>query len=155
MNLEEWIAAFKNWSFISCGELHCDSAKIKTMINYSLFYLRQCESLDWSDCLVVLLLSATHFWKSGHARLIRRCFSLSQCFRAGIFSSLSRPLPAPFDSPHLLLSSGSFKMALSQANCALKQNACTAGYVYSNPSTQLRAQNKDFGAVSQTDFTRV
>ena len=115
---------------------------------------RQCESLDWRVSLVVLLLSATHFWKSGHARLIR-CFSLSQCFWAGIFSSLSRPLPAAFDSPHLLLSSGSFKMALSQANCALKENACTAGYVYSNPSTQLRAQNKDFGAVSQTDFTRV
>ena len=36
-----------NWSFISCGELHCDSVKIKTMINSSLFFLRQCESLDW------------------------------------------------------------------------------------------------------------
>ena len=46
--------------FISCEEL-----------------LRQCESLDWSDCLVVLLLSATHFRKSGHARLIRGCSSLS------------------------------------------------------------------------------
>ena len=51
------------------------------------------------DCFVVLLLSAAHFQKSGHARLIRRCFSFSQCFRAGVFSSLSRPLPAPFDSP--------------------------------------------------------
>ena len=30
------------------------------------------------------------------------------------------------DSPHLL-SSGSFNMALSRANCALKENACTAG----------------------------
>ena len=39
-----------------------------------------------------------------------------------------RPLPAPFDSPHLLLSSGSFNMARSRANCALKENACTAGY---------------------------
>ena len=38
-----------------------------------------------------------------------------------------RPLPAPFDSPHLLLSSGSFNMALLRANCALEQNACTAG----------------------------
>ena len=80
-----------NWSFISCGELHCDSVKIKTMINSSLFFLRQCESLDWSDCLVVLLLSATHFQKSGHVRLIRGCFSFSQCFRAGVFSSLSPP----------------------------------------------------------------
>ena len=51
------------------------------------------------DCFVVLLLSATHFPKSGHAWLIRRCFSFSQCFRADVFSSLSRPLPAPFDSP--------------------------------------------------------
>ena len=48
------------------------------------------------------------------------------------FSLLSpRPLPAPFDSPHLLLSSGSFNMALSRANCALKENACTAGYIAS------------------------
>ena len=39
-----------------------------------------------------------------------------------------RPLPAPFDSPHLLLSLGSFNMALSRANCALKENARTAGY---------------------------
>ena len=47
------------------------------------------------------------------------------------FSLLSpRPLPAPFDSRHLLLSSGSFNMALSRANCALKENACTAGYSY-------------------------
>ena len=38
---------------------------------------RQCESLDWSNCLVVLLLSAPHFRKSGHARLIRGCSSLS------------------------------------------------------------------------------
>ena len=38
------------------------------------------------------------------------------------------PLPAPFDSPYLLLSSGSFNIALSRANCALKENACTAGY---------------------------
>ena len=61
------------------------------MINSSLLFLRQCESLDWSDCLVVLLLSATHFRKSGHACLIRGCFSFSQCFQAGVFSSLSPP----------------------------------------------------------------
>ena len=88
-----------NWSFISCGELHCDSVKIKTMINSSLFFLRQCESLDWGDCLVVLLLSATHFRKSSHALLIRGCFSFSQCFRAGVFSSLSPPpLTRPISS---------------------------------------------------------
>ena len=47
------------------------------------------------------------------------------------FSLLSPcPLSAPFDSPHLLLSSGSFNMALSRANCALKENACTVGYVW-------------------------
>ena len=102
--------------FISCGELHCDSVKIKTMINSSLFFLRQCESLDWSDCLVVLLLSATHFRKSGHVRLIRGCFSFSQCFRQA-FSLLSpRPIPAPFNSPHLLLYSGSFNMALQHGS---------------------------------------
>ena len=82
-----------NWSFISCGELHCDSVKIKTMINSSLFFLRQCESLNWSVCFVVLLLSANHFPTSGHARLIRGCFSFSQCFWAGVFSSLSLPPP--------------------------------------------------------------
>ena len=63
------------------------------MINSSLFFSRQCKSLDWSDCLVVFLLSATHFWKSGHAHLIRGCFSFSQCFSAGVFSSLSPPPP--------------------------------------------------------------
>ena len=69
------------------------------MINSSLFFLRQCESLDWSDCFVVLLLSATHFRKSGHARLIGGCFSISQCFRAGVFSSLSAPSPLPLTRP--------------------------------------------------------
>ena len=45
------------------------------------------------------------------------------------FSLLSpRPLPSPFDSHYFLLSSGSFNMALSRANCALIENACTAGY---------------------------
>ena len=85
-----------NWSFISCGELHCDSVKIKTMINSSLFFLRQCKSLDWNDCFVVSLLLATHFRKSSHARLIRGCFSFSQCFRVGVFSSLSPPPPRSF-----------------------------------------------------------
>ena len=69
-----------NWCTVtpSCNrELHCDSVKIKAMINSNLFFLRQCDSLDWIDCLVVLLLSATHFPKSGHAHLIRGCFSFS------------------------------------------------------------------------------
>ena len=39
-------------------------------------------------------MSATHFRNSGQARLIRGCFSSSQCFRAGVFSSLSPP-PTP------------------------------------------------------------
>ena len=49
-----WIAIYRyefrrmnrslNWSFIRCGELHCDSVQIKTMINSSLFFLRQRES---------------------------------------------------------------------------------------------------------------
>ena len=82
-----------NWSFIGCGELHCDSVKIRTMINPNLFFLRQYEFLDWNDCLVVLLLSATHFQRSGHARLIRGCFSFPQCFWEGVFSSLSPPPP--------------------------------------------------------------
>ena len=112
-----------NWSFMSCGELHCDSVKIKTTINSSLFFLRQCDSLEWSDGFVVLLLSATQFRKSGHARLIRGCFSFSECFWAGVFSSLS-PLPprslwlAP--SPPLF-TSGSFNMALSRANLRSKK----------------------------------
>ena len=89
-----------NWSFIGCGELHCDSVKIKTMINSSLFFLRQCESLDWSDCLIVLLLSATHFRKSRHARLIRGCFAFSQCLRRRRFLfSLPTPSPLPLTRP--------------------------------------------------------
>ena len=54
------------------------------------------ESLDWSNSLVILVLSATHFRESRHARLIRGCFSFSQCFLAGVFSSLS---PLPLTSP--------------------------------------------------------
>ena len=105
-----------NWSFISCGELHCDSVKIKTMINSSLFFLRQCESLDWSDCLVVLLLSATHFRKSGHARLIRGCFSFSQCFRAGVFSSLSPlPLTRPISSSLREVSTWRFREQIARS----------------------------------------
>ena len=131
-----------NWSFISCGELHCDSVKIKTMINSSLFFLRQCESLDWNDCFVVSLLLATHFRKSSHAQLIRGCFSFSQCFPAGVFSSLSPPPPrslwlAPF--PPLF----GFNIALSwaktfacpkktpalQATLEKKSNVCNNWYV--------------------------
>ena len=82
-----------NWSFISCGELHSDSVKIKTMINSSLLFLRQCESLNWRDCLVVLLLSATHLRKSGHAHLIRGCFSFSQRLRVLFSLPASSPLP--------------------------------------------------------------
>ena len=108
-----------NWSFISCGELHCDSVKIKTMINSSLFFLRQCESLDWSDwlfCYCRLLISGravTRVW-------IRWCFSFSQCFRKGVFSSLSPPPPRSLDSPHFLLSSGSFNMAHSKKTPVLQ-----------------------------------
>ena len=122
MNLEEWIAASTGAS--TAVELHCDSVKIKTMINSSLLFLRRCESLDWSDCLVVLLLSATHFRKSGHARLIRGCFSFSQCFLASVFCSLSPPPPRSlWNSPHLLVSSGSFNIKrgiydLSELFCA-------------------------------------
>ena len=48
-------------------------------------------------------MSATHFRSNGQARLIRGCFSSSQCFRAGVFSSLSPPpYPALFDSLHFL-----------------------------------------------------
>ena len=39
-------------------------------------------------------MSATHFRSNGQARPIRGCFSSSQCFRAGVFSSLSPP-PTP------------------------------------------------------------
>ena len=88
-----------NWSLISFGELHCDSVKIKTMINFSLFFLRQCESLDWSDCLVVLLLSATHFRKSGHTRLIRGCFSFSVFSGRRFLFSLPVPSSLPLTRP--------------------------------------------------------
>ena len=89
-----------NWSFISCGELHCDSVKIKTMINSSLFFLRQCESLDRSVCLVVLLLSATHFRNSGHARLIRGWFLIFTVFSGRRFLfSLPHPSPLPLTRP--------------------------------------------------------
>ena len=78
-----------NWSFISSGELHCDSAKIKTMINSSLFFLRQSESLDWSSELEQLF---GCFVIAGYS-FPTHCFSFSQCFRAGVFSSFSPPPP--------------------------------------------------------------
>ena len=64
------------------------------------------------------------------------------------FSLLSpRPLPAPFDSPHLLLSSGSFNMALSRANCALKENACTVGYNMLRNVMPQYTTKQDFPAI--------
>ena len=112
-----------NWSFISCGELHCDSVKIKTMINSSLFFLRQCESLDWSDCLVVLLLSATHFRKSGHARLIGGCFSFSQCFLLSLFAPSLLPLTRPISSSLREVSTWHFR---EQIACSKKTPALHA-----------------------------
>ena len=80
------------------------SVKIKAPTNSILLFLRQCESLDWNDCAVVLLLSATHFMKSSHARLIRRCFSFSQCFRPGVFL-FSLPAPSSLPLTHPISSS--------------------------------------------------
>ena len=56
-----------------------------------------------------------HFLNSGQARLIRGCLSFSQCFRAGVFSSLSAPptpllLTRPIFSPLF-----EFQHALSRA----------------------------------------
>ena len=65
-------------------------------------------------------------WAYNLARLIRGCFSFSQCFRAGVFSSLSPPPHRSLwlaPSPPLL---GSFNMAILRVHCALKENACTA-----------------------------
>ena len=113
-----------NWSLVSCGELHCDLVKRKTMINSSLFFLRQCEVFGLERLFVCFVIVG--YWKSGHARLIRGCFSVSQCFRAGIFSSLSPPPPRSlWLAPSPPLFGGSFNMA--RVNCALKENACTAG----------------------------
>ena len=59
----------------------------------------------------------------------------------------------PFDSPHLLLSSGSFNMALSRANCALKENACTAGYT--KHSNEINAQRAIFSSTLANRFLKV
>ena len=70
------------------------------MINFSLFFLRQCKSLDWSDRLVVLLLSATHFRKSGHARLNQGVFLIFTVFSGRRFLfSLPAPSPLPLTRP--------------------------------------------------------
>ena len=114
-----------------CGELHCDSVKIKTMINSRLFFLRQCESLDWImerlfGCFVIIGYS---FPKERSRASNYRVFLIFTVFSGRRFLfSLPAPYPAPFDSPHFLLSSEGFNMVLSRANCVLKENACTAGY---------------------------
>ena len=140
-------------NFISCGELHCDSVKIKTVINSSLFFLRKCESLDWSDCLVVLLLLATHFRKRGHARLSRGCFSFSQCFRAGVFSSLSPPPPhslwlAPSPPllgkfPHVAFTS-KLHAQRKRLHCRLCHRTMTLVTKYVECSKKGRSQINDF-----------
>ena len=102
----------------------------------SLFFLRQCKCLDWSHCLVVLLLSATHFRKSGHVHLITGCFSFSQCFRAA-FSLLSpRPLPAPSPPLFRKFQHGAFVSKLRaqrkrlhcRLECSKTLNAITTAY---------------------------
>ena len=76
----------------------------------------QLVSLDWSDCLVVSLLSATHFRKSGHVRLIRGCFSFSQYFRTGVFSSLSPlPLTRPISSSLREVSTWRFREQIARS----------------------------------------
>ena len=115
-----------NWSLVSCGELHCDLVKRKAMINSSLFFLRQCEVFGLERLFVCFVIVGYSFRKSGHARLIRGCFSFSQCFGAGVFSSLSPPPPRSlWLAPSPPLFGGSFNMA--RETCAFKENACTAG----------------------------
>ena len=110
------------WSFISCGELHCYSVKIKTMINSSLFFFGL-ERLF--GCFVIVGYS---FPEERSRASNQGVFLIFTVFSGRRFLfSLPAPSPASFDSPHLLLSSGSFNMALSRANCALKENAYTAG----------------------------
>ena len=87
------------------------------MINPSLLFLRQCESLDWSNCLVILLLSATHFRKSGHVRLIRGCIFTAFSGRHFLFS-LPAPSPLPLTRP---ISSSLQKVS---TRCFRKQIAC-------------------------------
>ena len=117
-----------NWSFISCGELHCDSVTIKTQLGFlKTMRVFGLERLFGSLRAVVLLLSATHFWKSGHAHLIRGCFSFSvfagRRFRFSLPASSPLPLTRPISSSLREVSTWHFR---EQIACSKKTPALQA-----------------------------
>ena len=85
-----------NWSFISCGELHCDSVKIKTMINSSLFFLRQCESLErLFGCFVIVAYSFPERRSGGQGVFLIFTMFSGRCF----LFSFPAPSPLPLTRP--------------------------------------------------------
>ena len=89
-----------NWSLVSCGELHCDLVKRKTMINSSLFFLRQCEvfGLEW---LFVCFVIVGYLFLEERSRTSNQGVFLSFTVFSGrqFLFSLPAPSPLPLTSP--------------------------------------------------------
>ena len=83
-----------NWSFISCGELHCDLVKIKTMINSSLFFLRRCEVFGLERLFVCFVIVGYLFLEE-RSRTSNQGVFLSFTVFSGRHFLFSLPTPSP------------------------------------------------------------
>ena len=110
-----------NWS---CVELHCDPVKIKTMINSSRFFLRQCESLDWGVVPPLVTAFAVGWvWSSGWTQswiglLLLTVTDVSTTFAVVFFRVKVLPLTAT-------LRSGKTTVSVLHANLI----SCRVGFV--------------------------
>ena len=89
-----------NWSLVSCGELHCDLVKRKTMINSSLFFLRQCEVFGLEQLFVCFVIVGYSFLEE-QSRTSNQGVFLSFIVFSGrrFLFSLPTPSPLPLTSP--------------------------------------------------------
>ena len=89
-----------NWSLVSCGELHCDLVKRKTMINSSLFFLRQCEVFGLERLFVCFVIVGYLFLEERSRTSNQGVFLSFTVFSGRHFLfSLPAPSPLPLTSP--------------------------------------------------------
>ena len=93
-----------NWSLISCGELPCDLVKIKTMINSSLFFLRQCEVFGLERLFVCLVIVGYSFPEERSRASNQGVFLIFTVFSGRRFL-FSLPTPSPLPLTGLISSS--------------------------------------------------